>query len=291
MKFLRQWGRVRITLTSLSAERAADKLARAGVAVSAVKREGKNGLSFEVARKDCEKVFAILRGSCYNIVEVRARGLVSVYKKCLAHIGLLAGALLFALCVTGFQSRVLRIEVVGSGAYYEREVRAVLSEKGIKPLSALPRNFTPCTAEILSLPNVSFCEMRASGGVLTVEVWVSDERSPLAGTALLSPAAGKIEELVVLRGTPCAAAGEEVEEGQVLVRPFAVYGEEEREVVVIARVTVSYPVSAEYGGTEEEARAQALLDFGGDSELEFTPTEQGYSVTGRAFRSAALNFY
>ncbi len=291
MKFLHKWGRVRIKLTSLSAERAADKLAREGITVTALKREAKNVLFFEVARKDLEKVFAILRGSCYNIVEVRERGLASVYKKCLAHVGLLVGALLFALCVTGFQSRVLRIEVVGSGAYYEREVRAALSEKGVKPLSALPPSFTPFTAEVLSLPNVGFCEMRFSGGILTVEVEVTDERTPLSGVPLLSPVTGRIEELAVLRGTPCVQVGEEVTAGQAVVQPYATYGEEEHEVVVIARVTVSYPVSAEYEGTEEQARAQALLDFGEECVLTFTQTEGGYSVAGRAFRSAALNFY
>ncbi len=282
-------GRVRITLTSLSCERAADKLARAGISVSAVKREGKNVLSFEVARKDCEKVFAILRGSCYNIKEVRERGLAFVYKKCLSHIGLLVGAALFLLCVLGFQTRVLRIEVVGSGAYYEREVREVLSEKGVKPLSALPQSFTSFTAEILSFPGVNYCEMRASGGVLTVEVQVSEEHSLPSCEPLLVPATGRVEELVVLRGTPSVKAGEDVQAGQTAVEPFALYGEEKRPSVVIARLKISYPVSAEYAGTEEQARAQALLDFGGDSLLEFTPTERGFSVTGRAFVSASLN--
>ncbi len=288
MKF-RKWGRVRITLTSLSTERAADKLARAGISVYSLKREGKNRLAFEVARKDCEKVFAILRGSCYNIEEVRERGLAFAYKKCLAHVGLLAGTLLFALCVCCFQSRVLRIEVVGSGAYYEREVLALLSEEGIKPLSAFPRSLPSLTAEILSFPGVGFCEMRFSGGVLTVEVEVGEDRSRPTPVPLLSPGSGRVEELTVLRGTPCVKVGDEVEKGQTVAEPFAYYGEEKRPVVVIALVRVSYPVSAEYPGTEEEARAQALLDFGEDSLLQFTAAEGGISVTGKAFVSASLN--
>ena len=284
-----RFGRVCVKLTSLSAHRAADKLARAGVRVYSARKTGKNEIVLEVARKDCEKVFAILRGSCYNIVEVRDRGLAYAYKKCLAHAGLLLGALLFILCVGGFQRRVLRIEVVGNGSYCEREVLQTLESGGVKPLSALPQNFTPFTAEILALPNVSFCEMRAEGGILTVEVRVSDDRAVLTGKPLLSPVAGRVEELVVLRGTPCVSVGEEVEKDRLLVAPFAVYGEEQRPVVVIARAKLSYPVSAEYAGTEEEARSMALLEFGGESSLEFTPTEKGFSVTGRAFLSVSLN--
>ncbi len=281
-------GRARVKLLSLSPERALDKLAREHITVYSAQKTGKNALCFEVARKDLEKVFAILQGSCYNIVEVRDRGLASVYKKCLAHVGLLVGALLFALCVLCFQSRVLRIEVVGSGAYYEREVTDTLSRGGIKPLSALPRNLTPFTAEILSLPNVGFCELRFSGGVLTVEVQVGEENSPLPCEPLLAPVAGRVEELVVLRGSPCVSVGEEVRQGQTVAEPFALYGEERRQVVVIARVKLSYPVNARYTGTEEEARAQALLDFG-EGEFEFSPAEDGFAVTGRAFVSAALN--
>ncbi len=281
-------GRVRIRLSSLSCDRVPDKLARAGIDVFRVRREGKNLLSLEVSRKDGEKAFAILRGACYNIEEVRERGLAFAYKKCVAHIGLILGTLLFVLAAGGFQRRVLRVEVVGSGAYYGREVRETLAAGGVTFLSAMPRDLNAFSAELLSLPNVAFCELRASGGVLTVQLEVSGEHSPLACVPLLVPAKGRVEELTVLRGTPCVQVGDEVEKGQTAVEPFADYGGARRQVAVIGRVKISYPVQAEYSGTEEEARAQALIDFG-ESELTYTPTERGFAVTGRAFASASLN--
>ncbi len=282
-------GRAEIEVVSLSSHRVADKLVRGGIEVYSVRKTGKNSISVQVARKDCEKVFAILRGSCYNIAEVRERGLALLYKKCLARIGLLIGAALFVLLVAAAQSRVLRIEVVGSGAYYEREVLETLEAAGIVPFSAPPENFHPFTAKILSLPRVTFCEMKCSGGVLTVEVRVSDEAERLSAEPLLSPAGGRVEELVVLRGTPCVQVGDEVEKGQTVVEPFACYGEERTGVLIIARVKISYPVTAFYAGSEEEARAQALLDFGEISLLHAEPAEGGFLLTGRASASAAIN--
>lgn len=283
------FGRTVMKVTSLSAHRAADKLAQAGIPVYSAVKTGKNAVAIEVARKDSKKVFAILKGSCYNISEVRERGLALFYKKCLARAGLLIGAFLFVLLVLGFQSRVLSIEVVGSGAYYEREILETLSRGGVKPLSAPPENCTAFTAEILALPRVTFCEIKCEGGVLTVEVRVSDEHSALAPQPLCAPAAGRVEELVVLRGTPCVQVGDEVEKGQTVAEPFALYGEERRDVVVIARVRISYPVYAEYAGGEEEALAQAFLDFGELTELRTERTEGGFAVWGRASVSAAVN--
>ncbi len=280
---------LQFTVRSLSAQRVPDKLAQGGVELLSARKTAKNEITFTVSGKDREKVFAILRGTCYNVVKVRERGLALFYKKCRQHAGLVLGALLFCLLVAGFQSRVLRIDVVGNGAYYEREVLEVLHEGGIRPLSPRPKEYAALTARILSLPRVSFCEIKCTGGILTVEVRVNGEGSPLTEGALLAPVAGKVEELTVLRGTACVAVGEEVTQGQTLVDNYVLLGEERREVRVIARAKLSYPVSREYAGTEESARSQAYLDFGADSVLTFTPTQTGFLAEGTAYASAAVN--
>lgn len=281
-------GRVEIVVSSLSAHRAADKLARAGIPLFRVKKRGKNKLSFQVQGKDREKVFAILRGSCYNVEEVRFRGLAFAYGKCLERAGLLLGAAVFALSVWGMQSRVLKIDVVGSGAYLGEQVKSVLLEGGVRPFSAPPRDYSPFVAQILALPAVSHCGFRKEGGVLTVEVQVSDEGKALSSAPLVSPVRGKVEELVVLRGAPCVQVGDEVEKGQVLVEGKEVLGERERKVLVIARAKLSYPVRAEYACGEAEARAQALLDYG-ECDLVFERTARGYLATGVAYATAAVN--
>lgn len=283
------WGRLQFTVLSLSAERVLDKLAREGITVFSARKCKKNEITFEVAQKDREKVFAILQGSCYNVSKVRDRGLALLYKKCLGGVGLLLGAVLFCLFVLAAQSRVLKIEVVGSGAYYESQVLGILEREGVKRFSSAPRDSALLSAEILALPRVSYCSMRCEGGILTVEVRVSEEESVKNFEPLLAPVAGTVEELVVVRGTARVKHGDAVEAGQTIVDPVALYGETERQAVVIARVKLSFPILEEFEGTEEQARAAALLKYGEIIELHIEKTDNGYMVSGTAYADAAMN--
>ena len=64
-----------IEIESLSAHRVVDKLARAGIEVLGAEKIQKNAVTVWVNGKDRKKVFAILRGSCYNIKKVTYRGI------------------------------------------------------------------------------------------------------------------------------------------------------------------------------------------------------------------------
>ncbi len=282
-------GRTQLTVEGLNAFRVIDKLERAGIAVFSARRTQKNAVTLEVKTKDLEKVFAILRSSCYNVKKTSPRGLSRLRLKCLQWAGLLVGALIFAAAVPLVQTRVLKIDIVGGGACYEAEVRNILSSGGVNAFGAMPRNTSTLTAQILSLPRVNFCSFNASGGILTVEVQVSDENSMLESRPLLAPETGVVEELVVIRGTACVQVGEEVGKGDVVVKNSALYGEEERPVIVIAQVKVRFPVSARYSGSEEEATAQALLEFGEISGLKAEPVEGGFEITGEACAESSVN--
>ena len=277
-----------IFIEGIGAARAVEKIVRGGVPVLAA-RVQKKGVTVRVDGKHREKVFAILRGSCYNGKNVRFAGLLRLVRLGMARIGLIAGALVFAGLVLFFQGRVLRIEVVGSGACYEAEVLRTLAGEGTKLFSPPPADRARITAEILSLPRVSFCALSHEGGVLTVRVEVSDEALPLAGGCLYAPADGVIESLTVLAGTACAAVGDSVSQGDVIVRSVTLVGEEELPVTVIASVTVRYAVDAEYAGSEQQALAQAYLEHGAIEELHTQRTEVGWRVTGSALAYAALN--
>lgn len=276
-------------IEGLSAFRAVDKLSGAGVAVLSARRTKKNAVTLQVNSKDAKKVFAILRGSCYNIKKVRLRGFTKACARCVKSAGLLAGAAVFALAVLGAQTRILKIEVAGSGAYYRGEVQKILSENGVKPFAAKPKDTAAVTAEILSLPRVSFCSIGHKGGILTVTVEVSDENALIASKPLLAAVSGKVEEIVVVRGTPLVQAGDEVREGDTLVANSAAFGGQERPVIVIARVKISYAFVREYGVDEERAAAQVLLDFGETKELHTTKTENGCRVEGIAFCETSVN--
>ncbi len=272
---------VGFTVESLSADRAIQKLAREGIEVSARKLQ-KNAVDIRIRAKDSKKSFAILQGSCYNIKNVRYYGLEKLRRAALRGMGLIVGCILFLAGTLFLESRVLTCEVVGSGAYYEREVRQILSEEGVTPLSPLPKETGHIVARVLSLPRVEFCTVAGRGGVLTVTVRCVGDIAPLAGIDLIAPASGRLEALFIVKGTPLHAVGEQVREGEAVV---AAEGG-----VVIARLAVSFPVAREYQGeTEEEALGMAQFDFGDLTEIHTQKTESGWKIEGVAHVAASLN--
>lgn len=286
------FGKQEFFVESLSVYRVVDKLARAGIEVLSFRIETKNSAVFTVNGKDTKKVFAILRGSCYNIKKVRPKGLSKVVGKIVKSAGLLAGVLLFTLSVLFFQSRVLDIRVVGSGAYYKEEILRILSENGVKKFSSLPEDCAAITANIISLPRVSFCTVGKDGGIVTVTVEVTDDDKTLSSEPLLSPATGVVEELVVVRGTPMVQVGDSVGEGDEVVKNEIFFGEEQTEsskVIVIARVVVAVPFAKEYAGSEENALLSAQLEFGQTRDLHTTKTGEGFLVEGVALKAKSLN--
>ncbi len=277
-----------IEVSGLSAYRAAERLRAGGVTVLSARRNEKNGITLRIDANERKKVFAILRSSCYNIEKTEERGILRLRSALVRAAGALLGGA-FALAAIAFlQGRVLRVEVAGSGAYLEPQIRAVLEEEGVGVFSRPPEE-NALAARLLSLPRVGFCSVETEGGVLRVRVETSKEASPLSGGALLSPAAGTVEALFVLRGTSLVKCGDSVEAGQPLVEPHMQFGEEVRSTAVIAWAKISYPVSREYALPPEKALLQATLDFGQDAQLTASETEEGCLVEGKAFASAGIN--
>ncbi len=276
-------------LEGLSVHRAVDRLLREGIPLLAARKTAKNGIKIAINALDRKKTFAILQGSCYNIKKSRPLGLMRVFEETFRAAGLFIGTALALLFVFFLQGRVLRIEVTGSGSYLEPEVRAALSERGVGYFSPMPDKNALIPA-VLSLPRVHFVSVEGQNGILTVRVEVSDELSPLTPSPLCAPAGGTVEELVVLRGTPLAAVGQTVEEGQELVAPYALHGEEKAECLVIARVKVSFPISREYRLSEERALLQAFLEFGEIADVHTTRTADGWRVEGTGHAEGSINF-
>ena len=187
---------------------------------------------------------------------------------------------MFAGAVLYCQSRVLRIEVVGSGACYTSEVLALLAEDGTGFFSPAPEGGA-LTARILSLPRVSFCSLRHEGGVLTVQVELSDDALPLSSEPLYAPADGVVYALTVVAGRALVAVGDSVRAGDVVAENGA--------RATIAGVTIAYAVDEIYAGSEDAARAQAYLDHGDIDQLQTEQTGSGWRITGEARVTASRN--
>lgn len=276
-------------IQSLAPERAIDKLASAGVTVLSARKLQKNTVVVCTDGKDYKKVFAILQNSCYNIKKVRARGVRRVARTLASCAGLLLGAVLFFVAVLFFQSRVLAIEVKGSGAYLNERVKSVLRENGVSFFTPPPRNVNYLTSLVLSLPRVSFCSFSHRGGILTVDVEVSDENAVLSHSPLVSPVAGTVERITAVRGTPLVEAGSAVEKEDVLVAAYALGEEGRTGVIVIAEAVIIYPVATLYDLPKDRAVQQAYLDFGEMENITVTDTEGGTLVEGLARLRVALN--
>lgn len=271
-----------LLVEGLGTERVLGKLAREHIPVLAARRVQKNALAVTVAAKDSKKVFAILRGSCYNVKKVRPLGAARVREAVRRSLGLVCGGALALGLVCALETRVLKVEITGSGAYYESEVLALLAEDGIGPLAPAPEKTELLTSRILELPRVSFASLRFEGGVLTVCVEVSDGETAWDRAPMKAPRAGILEELVVLRGTPCAAVGQEVEAGQTLISERVLYGEREERVIVMGYAVIRCPVEGVFAGSEEGAFDAARLAFGEDAELFSEKTEEGWRIYGTA---------
>ncbi len=276
-------------LEGLSVYRAVDRLRREGISIISAKKFPKNILKIVVSANERKKTFAILQGSCYNIKKSHPLGLMRAAEAARRAFGLFLGAVIALSGILIMQSRVLRIEITGSGAYLEPQIRAVLSEQGVGYFSAMPQPDAVIPV-ILSLPRVHFCSVKGEGGILTVDVEVGDETGTFSAEPLLSPAAGTVEELTVLRGTPLVAVGDSVAAGQELVGAYALRGELRVDCIVVAFARISFPVSREYALGEEQARLQALLDFGEISEIHTTKTAQGWLVEGTGHAEGVKNF-
>ena len=268
-----------IEIEGIGAARAVEKLVQGGVPVLGAKLQ-KKGVLIKVDAKHCKKVFAILRGSCYNVKKVSFSGWRKVLARLQRCAGLLAGAAVFAGAVLFCQSRVLRIEVVGSGACYTPEILALLAESGTGFFSPAPEGGA-LTAFILALPRVSFCSMHHEGGVLTVQVELSDDVLPLSTEPLYAPVDGIVYSITVVAGTALVAVGDSVKAGDVLA--------ENGTQATIAGVTIAYSVDEIYPGGEESALAQAYLDHGDINQLQTEKTDSGWRVTGEARVRASRN--
>ncbi len=278
--------RTQFLVEGLSAFKAVDKLSKGGVEVLYARKTQKNGVFIDVKSKDVKKAFAILRASCYNVKKVRFRGLTLFYRRYTRRVGLLLGAVLFFFTIQFAQSRVLKIEVTGSGVCYDAEVRHILREAGIGERAGYISDVSAVQEKILSLPRVSYCNLQRSGGILTVEVQVSDDDTPLFTQPLAAKWGGVVQSVTAVRGRACVAVGDTVVAGDTLVDCIL---EDGSSVLVIASVRIAFCERADFSAVDEEnALEQARLQFAGADEISVAQEGDGWNVVGCYV--AALNF-
>lgn len=249
-----------------TAEAGLKKLKKEGIAVYDVKKEGAY-LIFSVKDKDAEKVFAIFDKPCYNTTVHKKSPVKRLLSFLTLRVGLIVGAALFVICACVANNFVLKIEVSGSGSYLEPEVRRIIADEGAGEFKSFSSfNKPAASGRILSLPQVTFCNISKRGSVLIVDVQVDSEYyGAAAGSNLVSDCAGVVRNIVAVCGTPAVKIGDRVEKGGVLIYAHTLSGEETIRCLAAGYAEIECARTAEYFATEEseeslkEAYASALI--------------------------------
>ncbi len=271
----------RLRLEGMMPERALLRLKRGGVPLYNLQKTQKNAILFQVEKKDIEKVFAIYPNVCYNsssytpyrVTALGGIGLSRWIDFCKKRVGILLGALAFAVITLAADRLVLGVDVVGATAY-ERECKIALAECNIKPFALYPKGKEDlAAAKLLTIEGAEFCSVQKIGNRVRVEL----RRSPLntkilQRESMLAKRKGKLLSLTVLRGTALKKVGEEVAEGEPLVGNWFTPAEEEKitvEPIARARIACTYE-GVHTVGSKEEAFAEGYLRLSLTAEDEIT---------------------
>ena len=236
----------RISIVS-TAESALKKLQRAQIPVYNCKKEGANFI-FCVKDKDIKKVFAIFAKPCYNICIESASRKNRFLKNLVLRAGLIVGAIIFVVAAFISDYYVLKIEVNGSGDYLESIVREIVTEEGAgewKPFSALDKPVA--CGRILSLPQVTFCNIQKRGSVLVIDVEVDEAYTESAvREPLVSDVSGTVKNIVAICGTAAVIPGDTVSRGDVLIYANMQVGEDTVESIAVGYAEIECLRTGEY---------------------------------------------
>lgn len=265
--------------------RALEKLEEGGVCVYDVQKCAPGKLKFYAKSKESEKIFAILRGSCYTVNKRGSAGLKRRLQRALSRPGAIAAVLLFCLLAAAANFFVLRVEVDGS-VRYAVQAQEILREEGLSPFSLYSEQCAErARARLARLSGIAFVTLEKEGSVLRVTFQESEEVPvPEREKQLLAPAKGVLQELTVLRGEALAQVGDEVQAGQKL----AVAAEGEAFAVARASILCEgvFTYSCTQPGKQAKARAVAKAVFlsGGTpvgAEVTFTGSGEKFVYTVR----------
>ncbi|MBR3804291.1 MAG: sporulation protein YqfD [Clostridia bacterium] len=213
---------------------------------------GENESLVNIDYKDRNIFFAICKNMCYNKKVTGYKGILSPFAKAFYKIGVVLGAIAFALSVWFFSGIILNVSVEGSGKRLEAETLSKLESLSIKRLSRFSQiDYREVeNAILLANDKISFVSVYKRGNTLVVNVELSSsEDKPLSkfDGDLVCEFDGTIEEVSVLRGTPLVKVGDKVSAGSVLVGAYLEGKDGERfETFVVARVKVLQTLSFEY---------------------------------------------
>lgn len=294
-KNLKSWYYERYKIEGLNLDRLINRLNKNGISVYNVKKKARSVI-FSINARESEKVFAICKELCYNIIEVNNHGRLYPVVRLIRNVGVLAGVVAFIGLQMFFSDVCLSFEFSGNGNVYSREVTEYLIANGVKPMGRFS-SFNMQTLEdrlLASSDKFSFVSCEKSGCRLKINLVLAEGKTGIMNsnvTALYSDVNGSVESVKVYRGTAEVDIGDEVKKGDLLVGGYAIIKEEMVSVNVLAVVTLKVPtvytvILNEKGLqeravmlAEEEANGKEILDY----TVEEIPLKKGYQYNVTLF--------
>ena len=284
-----------------SPETALKKLAKADIAVYKLKKHGSK-LHFGVSQEYVEKVFAIFSHSCYNTVIRKKSAKMRLISFMKVRFGLIVGAVVVAVAALASGHTVLRIKVIGNGAYLKEQIIAIAAECGAKEWSACRNLDAPLLqSRVMALDGVRFCSVQRDGAYLLIDVHTDEEHSAKVDfQPLKADIAGEVYRIVAVCGTAEKQAGDKVVSGDVLIGAYELDEEENKtsciavgfaEISVKAGVTLFYDKESEKN-TEEALKAATLYSERVlEQSYKVSPCEGGvkYDVSFTYIKTVAIN--
>ena len=238
-----------LTCISVNAttEVAIRKLKKENIPLFNCKTEGAKFI-FYVKDEHVKKVFVIFAKPCYNIKVVYESKRKRFVKALVNRVGLIVGAVVFLIAAVYSNSLVFKISVVGSGSYLSAEAKRIVYEMGVKEFSSCRTfDYPAATGKILSLPQVTFCNIAKRGSILEIDIEVDDEHyESISNGDLVSDRSGTIKKVVTICGTAATAEGAVVKAGDVLIGAYTLVNEEYLPSIACGYVELECSGRAEY---------------------------------------------
>ena len=292
---MKSWYYERYKIEGLNLDRLINRFNKNGIDVYNVKKKSRVVI-FSINASESEKVFAICKELCYNIIKVNNHGKLYPVVNLFRSVGVLLGLLAFTFLQVFFSDVCLSFEFSGNGNVYSREVTEYLIANGVKPMGRFS-SFNMQTLEdrlLASSDKFSFVSCEKSGCRLKINLVLAEGKTGIMNsnvTALYSDVSGVVENIKVYRGTAEVEIGDQVNKGDLLVGGYALIKEEMVSVNVLAVITLKVPteyaiILNEKGMqdravmlAEEEANGKEIVDY----TVEEIPLEKGYQYNVTLF--------
>ncbi len=230
------------------------KINLASIPIYKVKQRGAK-LSFYCQERYLPSLKKLFTHPIYKFKDEKRGIITRLYNRVLMRFGVILGAIAFFSMILISQSFILRIKVYGTGQYLEDRVISILSDMGVKLYSVYQgASSADITANILSLPEVTFCSVKKKGAIYFVNVEVDKSSSiKVEYNSLKTDVDGVIKQLSIVCGSSPYKVGDSVKIGDTLIEPYELIDDIKVEGIAVGYCVIESSKSLSYACSERSA--------------------------------------